>query len=148
MSCELWVLQNLMVLIHALYQLNCDAKLCSEVLHNIQICSPFGCPTFSPLCRPVQVWIKLNNINYFLLAHVCFLPLSTTHTHTHYTTNQVMRPCGVSSWTCCYAGGQSFVIPHPNHLKEKRCLKTWWPLTLFWETSTLTTAPQVWSYLS
>ncbi|XP_061628943.1 sphingomyelin phosphodiesterase 3 isoform X2 [Phyllopteryx taeniolatus] len=55
---------------------------------------------------------------------------------------KVMPLCDVNSWTCCSSGGQSSAKLHHIILKGKKLLKTLWPLTSFWVTSTLTTALQ------
>lgn len=72
-------------------------------------------------------------------------PPSLYYTHKHCNVYQVTLLYDVSSWTCCFSGGQSFANPHPSHPKERRCWKTWWPSMSCWETSTLITALQVFS---
>lgn len=71
---------------------------------------------------------------------------SLFNTHKHCTVCQVMPPYVVSSWTCCSSGGLSFASLHLSHPKERRCWKTWWPLTSSWVTWTSITAPQVCRY--
>lgn len=109
----------------------------------------------SLFCRSFQVGFIQTSSGDFMASTLhsfasLSLPLSLFppclyYTHKHCTVYQETLLYDVSSWTCCFSGEQSFANPHPSHLKERRCWKTWWPLMSSWETSTLITALQVFS---
>lgn len=98
-------------------------------------------PSFVDQFRSVSLrhaWPSNNNLQFAFASLPPPLSLCLAH-----AADQATPPYAVSSWTCCSSGAPSFANPHPSRLRERRCWKTWWPSMLSWETSTLTTAPQV-----